>query len=54
MDAVTSATPLDYLKTQLKLGQAIGDIQSAPLFGALGGKGSEYVAIAYLFGGLYL
>ena len=54
MDAVTSATPLDYLKTQLKLGQAITDIQSAPLFGALGGKGSEYVAIAYLLGGLYL
>lgn len=54
MDAVTSATPLDYLKTQLKLGQPIADIQSAPLFGVLGGKGSEYVAIAYLLGGLYL
>jgi electron transport complex protein RnfD len=54
MDAVTSATPLDYLKTQLKLGHNIADIQSAPLFGALGGKGSEYVVIAYLVGGLYL
>lgn len=54
MDAVTSATPLDYLKTQLKLGQEVSHIQSAPLFGALGGKGSEYVAIAYLLGGLYL
>lgn len=54
MDAVTSATPLDYLKTQLKLGQEISHIQSAPLFGVLGGKGSEYIAIAYLLGGLYL
>ncbi len=54
MDAVTSATPLDYLKTQLKLNQDIVQIQSAPLFGVLGGKGSEYVAVAYLLGGLYL
>lgn len=54
LDAVTSATPLDYLKTQLKLDHAIATIQSAPLFGTLGGKGSEYITIAYLFGGLYL
>ncbi|OYY50353.1 MAG: electron transport complex subunit RsxD [Methylophilales bacterium 28-44-11] len=54
MDAVTSATPLDYLKTQLKLNQEISHIQSAPLFGVLSGKGSEYVAVAYLLGGLYL
>ena len=54
IDAVTSATPLDYLKTQLKLQQDISVIQSAPLFGTLGGKGSEYVAVAYLLGGLYL
>lgn len=54
IDAVTSATPLDYLKTQLKLEQDISVIQSAPLFGTLGGKGSEYVAVAYLLGGLYL
>jgi Na+-translocating ferredoxin:NAD+ oxidoreductase subunit D len=54
LDAVTSATPLDYLKTQLKLKHAVADIQQAPLFGQLGGKGSEYVAFAYLLGGLYL
>jgi electron transport complex protein RnfD len=54
MDAVTSATPLDYLKTQLKLQQDMTQIQSAPLFGVLGGKGTEYVAVAYLLGGLYL
>lgn len=54
LDAVTSATPLDYLKTQLKLDHAMATIQSAPLFGTLGGKGSEYITMAYLMGGLYL
>ncbi len=54
MDAVTSATPLDYLKTQLKLNQSIASIQEAPIFGALGAKGSEYIALAYLAGGAFL
>ncbi len=54
LDAITSATPLDYLKTQLKLQQSMSTIQSAPIFGALGAKGSEYVSLAYLLGGLYL
>ena len=54
IDAVTSATPLDYLKTQLTLKHDIASITQAPLFGALGGKGGEYVTIAYLLGGLYL
>ncbi|MDX1914828.1 MAG: electron transport complex subunit RsxD [Methylophilus sp.] len=54
IDAVTSATPLDYVKTQLTLRHDIASIIQAPLFGTLGGKGSEYVAIAYLLGGLYL
>jgi Na+-translocating ferredoxin:NAD+ oxidoreductase subunit D len=54
IDAVTSATPLDYLKTQLTLKHEVGSITQAPLFGALGGEGGEYVTAAYLFGGLYL
>lgn len=54
IDAVTSATPLDYLKTQLKLNQSMSNIQAAPLFGAFAGKGVEYIALAYLAGGLYL
>lgn len=53
-DAITSATPLDYLKTQLKLKQSMTSIQTAPIFGVIGTKGSEYVALAYLAGGLYL
>jgi Na+-translocating ferredoxin:NAD+ oxidoreductase subunit D len=54
IDAVTSATPLDYLKTQLMLKHEVASIRNAPLFGALGGKGGEYVVIGYLLGGLYL
>jgi Na+-translocating ferredoxin:NAD+ oxidoreductase subunit D len=54
IDAVTSATPLDYLKTQLTLKHDVASIKDAPIFGALGGKGGEYVTIAYLLGGLYL
>ena len=54
LDAVTSATPLDYLKTQLMLKQDISTISQAPIFGAFGGKGSEYVIGAYLLGGIYL
>ncbi len=54
LDAVTSATPLDYLKTQLTLKQDISTISQAPIFGAFGGKGGEYVTGAYLLGGIYL
>ncbi len=54
IDAITSATPLDYLKTQLKLAHDIASIKEAPLFGVLGGKGAEFVTGAYLLGGLYL
>ena len=54
MDAVTSATPLDYLKTQLKLKHEMSSITQAPVFGAFGGKGNEFVTGAYLLGGLYL
>ena len=54
IDAVTSATPLDYLKTQLTLKHAVASIKQAPIFGALGAKGGEFVTLAYLLGGLYL
>jgi Na+-translocating ferredoxin:NAD+ oxidoreductase subunit D len=54
IDAVTSATPLDYLKTQLTLKQEVTSIKEAPIFGALGATGGEYVTGAYLLGGLYL
>jgi len=54
LDAISSATPLDTLKTQLKLQRGMEVITAAPMFGSFGGKGSEVVAGAYLLGGLYL
>jgi len=54
LDAVTSATPLDYLKTQLMLKQEIADISATPIFGHFGAKGGEFVTAGYLLGGLYL
>ncbi len=54
LDAISSATPLDYMKTQLLLQQSVTEISHSPLFGILGGKGGEIVAGAYLLGGLYL
>ncbi|MEQ1487111.1 MAG: electron transport complex subunit RsxD [Methylotenera sp.] len=54
VDAITSATPLDYLKTQLKLNQEVAGITQAPMFGKFGAQGGEVVTGAYLLGGLYL
>lgn len=54
IDAVTSATPLDYLKTQLTLHHGMTEIQQSPIFGVLGGTGTEWIALAYLLGGIYL
>jgi electron transport complex protein RnfD len=54
VDAISSATPLDYLKTQLTLHHSVQAITQAPIFGVLGGKGGELVTGAYLLGGLYL
>jgi electron transport complex protein RnfD len=54
VDAVTSATPLDYLKTQLMLNHEISDISKAPIFGMFGAKGGEWISAGYLLGGLYL
>ena len=58
LDAMSGATPLDALKTALKLGeghvtvgQAMGD---AGTYGYVAGKGWEWVGLAYLLGGLWL
>ncbi len=54
LDAVTMATPLDTLKTQLHLGVAIGEIRNMPIYGHLAGKGGEMMAIGFAIGGIYL
>lgn len=54
MDAVTSATPLDYLKTQLMINRDLQSIFAEPIYGVLGGKSHELIPLAYLIGGIYL
>jgi electron transport complex protein RnfD len=54
LDAVTMATPLDTLKTQLNLQHTVGEVKHMPIFGNFGGKGGEVVAAMYLLGGLFL
>lgn len=54
VDAISSATPLDYLKTQLMLNKDVASISQSPIFGRFGGQGQELVTAAYLLGGLYL
>lgn len=53
-DAVAMATPLDAVKTQIGLGQSVPTILSGSIFGLMAGKGLEWVASAYLAGGLWL
>lgn len=58
VDAISAATPLDTLKTQLGQGMDIQNILAskdyAPLFGQFAGIGWESINIAFLLGGLYL
>jgi electron transport complex protein RnfD len=53
-DAYTLATPLDTLKTLGRAGKDAASIAAQPIFGVFGGKGGEWVALAYALGGVLL
>jgi len=53
-DALSSATPLDQVKTGLGRQLAMSDIRTSPVFGQLAGKGWEWISLAWLAGGLWL
>lgn len=53
-DAVTAATPLDYMKTRLGLNETVEEIRQISLFGDVAGFGWEWVGGAYVLGGLWL
>lgn len=53
-DALSSATPLNLYKTEVGMGVGLSEIQQAPMFGALGGIGWEWVAVGWLIGGLWM
>ncbi|HET6719832.1 MAG TPA: RnfABCDGE type electron transport complex subunit D [Rhodocyclaceae bacterium] len=58
VDALTAATPLDHLKTALKLGE--GQVSVATItadrsvYGLVAGRGWEWIAAGYLVGGVAL
>lgn len=54
LDAISTATPLDTLRTQLQLHRSVDQISQMPIFGNIGGRGSEIVALLFLVGGIYL
>lgn len=54
IDAWTSATPLDTLKTQLGQGYTRAEAMNNPIFRGLGGIGWEWVNLAFALGGIYL
>jgi len=58
IDAMSGATPLDALKTALKLGEGAVDVPTLlanqDVFGNFAGRGWEWVSVGYLLGGLWL
>jgi electron transport complex protein RnfD len=54
IDAITAATPLDTMRTQLDLNRMIGEIRQSPVWGDFGGRGWEWVANWYFLGGVFL
>lgn len=54
VDAVTSATPLDYMRTQLTENRTIAEIRAQPLFGDFGGRGWEWIGNYLILGGIWL
>ena len=53
-DAITSPTPLNALRTGLTLGHTMQEATAAPIFGALGGRGWNWINVAILAGGAVL
>ena len=53
-DAVTMATPLDTMRTQLSLDNTVSEISQNPILGSFGGRGWEMVFGLYLLGGLFM
>jgi len=53
-DAITSPTPLDSLRTSLAMGQTMQEAQANPMFGALGGRGWDWINLSLLGGGVWL
>ncbi|HHJ80814.1 MAG TPA: RnfABCDGE type electron transport complex subunit D, partial [Candidatus Tenderia electrophaga] len=54
LDALTMATPLDALRTELGLNKTMAEITASPIFAGIAGTGWQWVSLAFLAGGLWL
>lgn len=54
LDAITMATPLDVLRTGLHQQLTVDEVMTQPIFGHYGGVGFEWLAAAFVLGGLLL
>ncbi len=54
VDGVTAATALNVLKSEIHAGRMLSELSVDRAFGVLGGHGSEWAALAFLSGGLWL
>lgn len=53
-DAVTTATPLDLMRTELSMNRTISEIREHALFGDFSGRGWEWIGNWFLLGGIAL
>jgi electron transport complex protein RnfD len=53
-DAISGATSLEFLKTELRSMKMMSEIADAPVFGTFGGQGWEWINLGFLLGGLWL
>jgi electron transport complex protein RnfD len=54
VDALSGATLLDYTRTAARQMVMVSEMAGAPVFGRIGGRGQEWINLAFLIGGLYL
>ncbi len=54
VDAVTSATPLDFVRTELAANRTILEIRGNPLFGDFSGRGWEWIGNFLVLGGIWM
>ena len=53
-DTLSSATPLDQMRSELSENRMISEIRQSPLWGDFGGRGWEWIGNWFLLGGLFL
>jgi H+/Na+-translocating ferredoxin:NAD+ oxidoreductase subunit D len=54
LDSLSGATPLAFTKSQISGMAMLSEFSDSPLFGVLGGKGWEWIGLAFLVGGVWL